>query len=198
MKEKPVLLIDQDDVLAEYIKGVTESFNEKYDTKFCPSECTTWDLTSVFGEDITKVMHEPQLFENLEPVPYALEVFERLYRSNLFNMYIVTAANPRSVEAKFTWLKKYLSFFPQEKVIICMNKYMIEGDYLLDDGMHNINDFEKVGKKAIVFERPHNVNLIKNHMSVKNWLEFERLIINMCYPNYNMEYFQENKQVQIS
>lgn len=56
-------------------------------------------------------MHRPKLFRELEPVANAIEVFERLYKSNLFEMYIVTAAHPSSVEPKHEWIKEYMPFF---------------------------------------------------------------------------------------
>lgn len=185
---KPILLIDQDDVLAEYIKGVVKVFNRKYNTRFKPSDCTSWNLISLFGEEIMTVMHEPELFRNLEPVSHAIEVFERLYKSNLFEMYIVTAAHPRSVEAKYWWLKKYMPFLPENNIIISSAKYMIKGDYLLDDGMHNIRAFSEAGGTPIVFKRPHNEYDSNGFLCVENWLEFEELIMNECYGNLEGEY----------
>jgi len=186
---KPILLIDQDDVLAEYILGVTLAFNEKYHTHFTTKDCMSWDLYSVFGEQIDTIMHEPEVFRNLIPAKNALEVFERLYQSGLFEMYIVTAANPKSVEAKYQWIAQYLPFFPQNRVIICTHKFMIKGDYLLDDGMHNIHDFHKTGGTPIVFERPHNAHLTHDFIKVKDWLSFEKFIINTCYKDQSSNYF---------
>lgn len=188
---KPVLLIDQDDVLAEYITGVVKAFNKKYGTHFEPNQCTSWDLISIFGEEIKTVMHEPELFRNLEPVPDAIKTFERLYKSNLFEIYIVTAAHPRSVEAKYEWLKKYMPYFPESNIIVSSAKFMIKGDYLLDDGMHNIKAFAEVGGKPIVFKRPHNKVERKQFNSIGNWKEFERFIIQECYEELVPVYFQE-------
>lgn len=186
---KPILLIDQDDVLAEYILGVTTAFNKKYNTCFTTQQCISWDLYSLFGEDIDTIMHEPEVFRNLIPAKNALEVFERLYKSCLFEMYIVTAANPRSVEAKYEWIAQHLPFFPQNRMIVCTHKFMIKGDYLLDDGMHNIYDFQKAGGTPIVFERPHNAHEVHDFVKVKDWLSFEKFIINTCYKNRSDEYF---------
>lgn len=182
-KHKPVLLIDQDDVLVEYIKAVTEAFNEKHKTKFKCTDCDRWDLISVFGEGISEVMHEPELFRNLEPVKDALEVFERLYRSDLFELYIVTAAQPCVVEAKFDWIQKYLPYFPTTRVIVCSVKNMIKGDYLLDDGMHNIRAFADTGGTPIVFNRPHNCQDGKEFQRIYGWKEFEKFILETCYGN---------------
>lgn len=180
--KKPVLLIDQDDVLAEYIKGVTLAFNDKYNTSFEVDTCNSWNLRSVFGDEIETVMHEPKLFENLEPAKDAISIFERLYRSELFDMYIVTAARPECVAAKYKWIQKHLPFFPLERFIVCSCKYMIKGDYLLDDGMHNIEEFAKSGGVPIVYSRPHNLSQGKEYYRVDNWKSFEQLILSWCYP----------------
>ena len=188
---KPVLLIDQDDVMAEYILGVVELFNDKYKTHFEAKDCVRWDLISVFGEEIETVMHEPQLFRTLKPTQHAIETFQRLYESNLFEMYIVTAAHPSSVEAKFEWIKEHMPFFPTQHVIVSSVKYMIKGDYLLDDGMHNIEAFQKAGGQSIIFNRPHNKEAVsKDYKRISDWLEFEEYIIKTCYPEQAETYFE--------
>lgn len=194
-KHKPVLLIDQDDVLAEYIKGVVEIFNEKYDTNYTTDDCVCWDLVSIFGEEILELMHQPELFRNLEPVLEAIETFQRLYESNLFDMYIVTAAHPRSVEAKYEWIRNYMPFFPQNHIIICSVKHMVKGDYLLDDGMHNIIDFREAGGTPVIFDRPHNQNACSSYPRVKGWRDFEKWIINECYPDIHEQYYEIEKEI---
>ncbi len=189
--KKITLLIDQDDVLADYMSAVVTAYNTKYHTDIKEEACISWDLYGVFGKEIDTVMHEPELFRNLKPVPYALEIFERLYMSGLFDLYIVTAANPRTVEAKYEWIEKYLPYLPKNHIIVCSSKFMIKGDYLLDDGMHNIEDFVKAGGRAVVFNKPHNMHTTHNYPRVSNWLEFESLIVNECYPDRVQEYFQE-------
>ena len=169
--KKYTLLIDQDDVLAEYIQGVTQAYNEKYNTCISAKECVSWDLYQVFGEEVETVMHEPDLFRKLEPVKDAIEVFKRLYTSNLFEMYIVTAANAKSVPAKVEWIKEHLPFFPIDRVIICQRKNMIKGDFLLDDGMHNIEAFAKDGG----FSKKDKVDLVVKVVSSGQmaWFEFK-------------------------
>ena len=179
-QKKYTLLIDQDDVLAEYIQGVTKAYNEKYNTTISAKECVSWNLYQVFGERVETVMHEPDLFRNLEPVKDAIEVFERLYKSGYFEMYIVTAAQATCVPAKIEWIKTHLPFFPIDRVIICHRKYMIKGDFLLDDGMHNIEEFAQTGGRPIIFERPHNQFKGEGILRVKGWLEFEKLITKLC------------------
>lgn len=196
INKKPVLLIDQDDVLAEYIKAVTVAFNKKYSTKFTIEDCNSWDLESVFGKEIYEVMHQPQLFRTLEPVPGALEVFERLYKSDLFEIFIVTAANPTAVEPKYTWLQEHLPFFPLTRVMVCSVKYMVKGDFLLDDGMHNIKAFSEHGGTSIVFNRPHNILDEGQYDRVNSWVEFEKLIMYKCYGDLADDYFKGIQQLE--
>lgn len=191
-QRKPILLIDQDDVLAEYISGVTNVFNQEYHTAFKEKDCVCWDLVAIFGKEITEVMHRPELFRNLVPVTDALETFERLYRSELFEMYIVTAAHPSSVEAKYEWLEQYMPFFPKTNIIVCSAKYMIKGDYLLDDGMHNIEAFQGAGGKSVIFDRAHNnQEPTPGYARVNGWLEFEEFIMNECYQELLPRYFDQ-------
>ena len=70
---------------------------------------------------------------------------------------------------------------------------MIKGDYLLDDGMHNIQDFVKNGGKVVVFDKPHNKHICHDYPHVSNWLEFEHFIINECYPEKLGEYFKSEE-----
>lgn len=190
-KRKPILLIDQDDVLAEYIKAVTLTYNKKYNANRHPKECDRWDLVSIFGENILEIMHDPQIFRELEPVKDAIETFKRLYESNLFEMYIVTAAQPSAVEAKHEWIKYYMPFLPQRNVIYCLAKEMIKGDYLFDDGLHNVEAFKKAGGTPILFDRPHNRKGAEDYIRVKGWLEFETFIMNTCYPELSKHYFSQ-------
>lgn len=194
-KRKPVLLIDQDDVLAEYIKGVIEAFNERYEKDFKIEDCIDWDLVSIFGEQILDVMHRPELFRHLAPVEDAIATFKRLYESGLFEMYIVTAAHPSSVEAKYEWLKEYMPFFPQNHVIVCAVKNMIKGDYLLDDGMHNITAFKEAGGTPIIFDRPHNREKAFECPRIASWMEFEDWIVNECYPELHGRYFEIEEKI---
>ncbi len=191
-KQKPILLIDQDDVMAEYIARLVEEFNDKYKTSFKKTDCTRWDLISIFGEEIKTVMHQPELFKSLEPVPGAIETFKRLYTSGWFEMYIVTASHPAVVEAKVEWLEEHMPFFPTNQMIVCSQKQMIKGDYLLDDGMHNIEAFQKAGGTSIVFDRPHNnQESTSDYVRVSNWRDFENYIIEACYPEKANDYFEK-------
>ena len=192
-RDKVILLIDQDDVLAEYIQEVTRVYNEKYGTNITADMCNNWNLHQVFGQNIETVMHDPEIFRNLKPTKDAVEVFSRLYFSGLFEIYIVTAAQAGSVEAKHEWINNYFPFFPEEHIIICRKKFMVRGDFLLDDGMHNIDGFAKKGGTPVIFNRAHNLNCESNYKRVSGWKEFEKFIMEQTYPDKIEEYYMPDK-----
>ena len=68
---------------------------------------------------------------------------------------------------------------------------MIKGDYLLDDGMHNIEDFAKSGGVPIVYSRPHNLNQGKEYYRVNDWKSFEQFILSQCYPEKAKDYLND-------
>jgi 5'(3')-deoxyribonucleotidase len=183
----PRILIDQDDVLAWCVKGIADTYNRLNGTSFTPEDCTSWDLAKIFGTDIDDILDTPGLYRNLEPVKEGLEVFERLYRSGRYDMYIVTASRPNSYVEKIEWLQEYLPFFPLKNFIACQAKDAVWGDILFDDGAHNIRAFDGIGE-AIVLDRPHNRHL-EGYKRLYSWYEFEEYINKKFYgeENYDKE-----------
>lgn len=73
-------------------------------------------------------------FLDLEPFPGAVEAFLKL--SSVHNVWILTAPsymNPLSYAEKNVWVKKHLGSEFVKKLIMCPNKSLMKGDYLIDD-----------------------------------------------------------------
>lgn len=176
----PRILVDQDDVLASFVGGLVKKFNERFGTNYTPQDCNQWNLEKVFGPRVWDIVHEKGFFRNLEPVPSAIEVFQRLYTSGRYDMFIVTASEPSAYVEKIEWLQHYMPFFSVDKhFIACKSKDAVWGDVLLDDGLHNIQAFIGIGE-SIIYDRPHNRHL-KGFKRVHDWYEFEAYIENKFY-----------------
>jgi 5'(3')-deoxyribonucleotidase len=182
-KRLPRILIDQDDVLAYCVKGIADMYNKLHGTNLTPEDCRAWDLTETFGPGIYDMLETPGLFRNLEPVKEGIEVFERLYMSGRYDIYIVTAAHPSAYAEKIEWVRKYLPFFPLKNFIACQSKDAVWGDILFDDGAHNIEAFDGIGE-AIVLDRPHNRHL-QGYKRLYSWYEFEEYINRKFYGEVN-------------
>ena len=73
-------------------------------------------------------------FLELEPLPGAIEAYLKL--SALHDVWILTAPslqNPMSYSEKNYWVRKYLGEECVKKLIMCPNKSLLKGDYLVDD-----------------------------------------------------------------
>lgn len=75
-------------------------------------------------------------YENLVPLPGALEAMEELLKSSNYMPYILTAPsihNPLSYTEKRIWTEKHLGFKWAKRLIISPNKSLLRGDILIDD-----------------------------------------------------------------
>lgn len=76
----------------------------------------------------------PGLFENLQPVRGAIEAVNTL--RNHFEIYVLTAPstrNPRSYMEKRVWVEKHFDYALAKRLILCPDKGLMKGDYLIDD-----------------------------------------------------------------
>jgi len=73
-------------------------------------------------------------FLEIEPIPGSIEAFFKL--SSMHDVWILTAPsiyNPMSYSEKNYWVKKHLGEEYLKKLIMCPNKSLLKGDYLVDD-----------------------------------------------------------------
>jgi len=73
-------------------------------------------------------------FLELEPLPGSIEAFLKL--SVIHDVWILTAPsiyNPMSYSEKNYWVRKHLGSEYLKKLIMCPNKSLLKGDYLIDD-----------------------------------------------------------------
>lgn len=84
------------------------------------------------------LVHIPNLFSQMEPMPRAIESYEVL--SKIFDTYILSTApwnNPSAWKDKLLWVKKHLNNFAYKRLILSHNKHLNHGDYLIDDRLKN-------------------------------------------------------------
>lgn len=89
--------------------------------------------------------HIHGIFRNPEPVEGAVDAINKLYESDKFDMFILTAApwgNPDAATDKRYWIERYFGNMFHKKMIVTHRKDLLIGDYLIDDSKHNgVSDF---------------------------------------------------------
>jgi len=81
-----------------------------------------------------KLYHMPGFYSDLEPMPGAIEAFEKL--CDKYEVYILTAPsweNPSSYTDKRLWVEKYLGEKAYKRLIISNDKSLFSGKALIDD-----------------------------------------------------------------
>lgn len=81
-------------------------------------------------------MDAPGFFLNLEPVYGAVSALKWL--SMNFDARILSApkwTNPNSATEKIVWIKKYTGDLYYKRVILCSDKWLLPGDFLIDDNV---------------------------------------------------------------
>jgi 5'(3')-deoxyribonucleotidase len=121
---KPIVFIDMDGVLCDFITRYTEM--EK------------------LGFKGPKLWKHPDLYKDLEPINGAIDSW--LLLQEKYDTYILSTppwSSPDAYKEKRIWVEKYLGKTAKKKLILCHNKGIICGDFLIDDRIaHGVADFK--------------------------------------------------------
>lgn len=112
---------------------------------------TVFDFKSAHKEGLEKCPGQPYphsqygFFLNLKPIDYA--IFAIIELAKVHEVYFLTAPsvkNPLSYTEKRLSIEKWFGYDMCSRLIICDNKSLVKGDYLIDDRVdsHKQNEFE--------------------------------------------------------
>lgn len=139
------LYVDMDDTICDY-SGLWQVYKAKFPDVAYPQ--------SKFG-----------FFSRLKPIPGALEALKEL--EVYYDIYILTRPSIKNIHSyseKAEWVEKYLGEEYLERLILCPDKSLVKGDFLVDDWDHNGQaDFEG---KFLKFktDRWPNWEVVKNYL----------------------------------
>jgi 5'(3')-deoxyribonucleotidase len=168
------IAIDLDSTLSKFQEAWVDKYNLYYhDTVECDSilswniqdyctKCTPYELYNLLEDDF---------FLYVEVQPDAKEVVD-LLRVAGHELFIVTAYSSEACVNKSVWLKDHFNF-NQSDIIFCNDKSRIQADMLIDDGLHNHENF---GGRSLLFTQSHNKSDTK-YERVNDWLEIKRLLL---------------------
>jgi len=97
-----------------------------------------------------------RFFANLQPIEGAIEAFNAMTRSNLYDPYILSAPslrNPFSYTEKREWVEVHLGSDVCNRLILCANKGLLRGDLLVDDRLSGMGQ-ENFDGQLIHFGSP--------------------------------------------
>lgn len=183
MKNKPLYLLDVDDVLADFTIPILKHANQaslERDPTFVAKQfedVTVWDLETLYPDLTFEQLLAPALLagfaSSLEPLPGSLEAVKEL--QSLGRVVILTA--PFRSASTWTsdrdaWLKATFKIEYQD-IVHSSDKSLVPGDLFLDDKPANIEAWQKrwPDGEALLWNAPYNQAEPERGRRVHTWEE---------------------------
>lgn len=132
MKEKEIMYIDMDGVIADFSQAIND-----IDPEVDMSETEeAFELRSKTVDEIVET--HPRLFEFLEPIDGGIQAVNELF--DLYDVYFLSTPMwnvPESFMGKRLWLEKYFGDKAKKRLILTHRKDLAIGKYLIDDRLKN-------------------------------------------------------------
>lgn len=179
MKQK-IILVDMDDTIENLLECWVKCLNEKFSTNVVLNDIIDWDINKFFptlsNNEIFSPIINGDVWDYVKPKEGAVHYLKKLIDDG-HKVYILTNTHYKCVEEKFDKvLFKYFPFIKPDQIIIAKDKQMVKGDYLIDDGFHNLVGGDYQG---ILVDMPHNRFFNEKEHSVirvKTWEEIYEII----------------------
>jgi len=174
MDKKRIIAVDQDYVLAKLIQKWVKYYNTIFNDNLKVDDIKSWDVTKYVKpeakEYMLNILNIHKFYRDLEVVEDSQRVLKKLFCN--YEIIIVTDPFTRmSFKSKYDWLGENFPFIPPQNYVFTGNKSIIYADYLIDDGVHNLEKFKGYG---LLFDAPYNKNENRFY-KVKNWQDIENL-----------------------
>lgn len=182
------ILIDQDSVLYDLSSPWYGAHNKDYpDHHLKAEDITGWNTQQVCDDNnctanIYSYFDNPDIWSNGDVLGNSNEITREwldTYKDIELGI-LTTAANAMSMPHKIAWLQKH---FPHIKNIMVVYKahikHWVSGDILIDDGLHNVENFTGI---RILYGQPWNNNGGEKYLRVdgnndhEKWLRVDMLV----------------------
>lgn len=164
--------IDVDNVIVDFSQRFVEEFNRLTGKSLTRNEITKWNLKDVVdelyvneidGQIANELLTSGILMQNMSYKETAKETLIKMSKNELVEIVIITALQKELIYLRKQWFKEefpnmhYELHFESNKSKIHLENPI---DYLIDDGLHNLDDLSKYIPKenCICIEEPYNLS----------------------------------------
>ncbi len=142
----PRICIDMDGVLADtYVKFI-DLYEERFGRRPTEEELRGKKVYELAGAaDLRNAMYAPGFFRDPAVLPQAVEVVRELYEN--YEVFVVTTATEfkHSLRDKWEWLEEHFPFIHHRRIVLCGDKGIVRGDFMIDDKVSNLAGFDGTG-----------------------------------------------------
>jgi 5'(3')-deoxyribonucleotidase len=170
MGQSKIFFVDVDDICALLTPVWLARYNRDYKDELLEDDLKDWGLWKYTkpecGKKIYEYLTDPHIYDTVLPRAGSKEGVNTL-RSLGFRVVFATSTPIETSGVKFNWLLTH-GYHPERKDYVeCDDKSLLLGDFMFDDGFHNVEGF---AGRAFLLTRPWNSN---NFWSprVKSWAQ---------------------------
>ncbi len=171
------IIIDMDEVIADPMGDMIDWYSQQYEHAIDRQKMLGGSWVKGFPEEHHQLVMDrllsPGFFRHLPVMKDSVEVIGELNKK--YEVFIVSAAMefPNSLKDKLEWLLEHFPYLSWKQVVLCGDKKLIHGDYMIDDHVKNLKDF--VGKKYL-FTSAHNLD-ITEYDRLNDWKEVAEVFL---------------------
>lgn len=198
---RPIVLLDMDDVITNCLRSAVKNYNTQYGTSFNYKDCNIYGLEQFFGcerERVLDLFREEGFFENLTPKPGSVGAINKLIRSTLYDLYVVTATSDEDgseLVEKIRWFNNYIPKFNTKRIIACRDKHIIRGDVLVDDKVSNLDACAPY-MQCILMDSPTNQDC-KDYIRIRSLKSLPPLLETMFYTDGGIKRFEKEDKKKL-
>ena len=165
------VIIDMDEVIADPMGDMIDWYSKQYEMQVDREKMLVGSWIKGFPEHHQDLVMErllsPGFFRNLPVMKDSVDVIREMNKR--YEIFIVSAAIefPNSLKDKVEWLQDHFPFLTWKQIVLCGDKKLIHGDFMIDDHVKNLKDFKG---KPYIFTSAHNLN-ITEYERLNDWQE---------------------------
>ena len=176
------ILVDMDNVITDFNKAVVKEF-DSYGFKRHPEKfMASYDISEWYVHEASEIkvlfndlMEAEGFWAGLDPIPGAIEGLATLLE-NKHELYVVSTpwwSSPCCAIEKWQWIQANLKDLidPFTQVIFMSQKYLVQGDLLIDDSPRHMCQWLTLHSYGIIFDCPYNqiIDTPYKYYRAKDW-----------------------------
>ncbi len=179
----PIVLVDCDGVLADFIGGVLPLVNEQTGREFTHEDVDQFNFSTALGLDthdaakVKRRIAERGFAEHLRPFDGALEAMRSL--NSIARVFVVTSpwnSSETWTYEREAWLRWHFDI-RSSRVIHTSAKYLVRGDVFIDDKTDAVEEWRRHNSGfGIRWNTPHNRNDEIENATVVTTNDWSRVI----------------------
>ena len=170
------IAFDVDWVTAKLTDKWVKYYNTIFNDDLKIEDIKDWNIVNYVKEEakpyMMNILNLHKFYRDLPVCKNAEEVIAKLCEE--YDVFFVTDPFTRmSYKSKHDWLLEHFPTVPRKNIVFTGNKSVINCDFLIDDGIHNLETFKGIG---ILYDAPYNREEDR-WLRVYNWRDIERIFL---------------------